>query len=268
MYYKPKNSENNDQIIINELNNIYTDKPSYGYRRKAIALREKGLQVNHKRILRLQKIAGLKAIYPSKKTSLRNKEHKVYPYLLRDLVIDRPNQVWQVDITYIRIRGGTTYLVCLIDVFSRKIMGWQLSNSLDTKPCLEALKQATSRYGIPEIVNSDQGSQFTSDDWTTMVLETLKSKISMDGVGRWADNIHIERLWRTVKYELIYLYSFESMNHLRSALANYIEFYNTRRYHSKLNYHAPDAVYRKKYIPTKQELFQSFLRPQEAFMKF
>jgi putative transposase len=267
MYYKPKNSKNNDQIIVAELHNIYNDNAFYGYRRKVIALRENGFIVNHKKVLRLQKVAGLRAIYPSKKTTIRNKENKVYPYLLRDLGIDRPNQVWQVDITYIRIRGGTVYLVCLIDVFSRKIMGWQLSISLDTTLCLEALEKATACYGVPEIINSDQGCQFTSALWTTTVKE-LGSEISMDGVGRWADNVHVERFWRTLKYEFVYLYSFDSIQHLRVTLRNYIEFYNKRRYHSKLNYHAPDAVYQKKYIPTKKELFLCFLQRQEAFINF
>ncbi len=161
MYYKPKPQKNNDAIIMNELREIYQETPSYGYRRMTVALRENGFLVNHKKVFMLLKIAGIQAIYPRKKTTIRNQGHKVFPYLLRGLLINRPNQVWQVDITYIKIRGGFVYLVCLIDVFSRKIMGWKLSISLDTALCIEAFNSAL-QHGIPEIVNSDQGCQFTS----------------------------------------------------------------------------------------------------------
>jgi putative transposase len=264
MYYKPKIQENNDAIVINELHEIYQETHSYGYRRMTIALRERGFLINHKRVRALQKIAGIQAIYPQKRTSIKNQAHKVFPYLLRDVVINRPNQVWQVDITYIKIRGGFVYLVCLIDVFSRKIMGWKLSTSLDTISCLDAFNDAL-KYGIPEIVNSDQGCQFTSEDWITSVQQH-GIKISMDGKGRWADNVYIERLWRTIKYEMVHLHSFDMVSQVRDALARYIMFYNTKRYHSKLNYHTPDAIFDKKVIPTKQELFASFtLKPVYQF---
>jgi len=257
MYYKPKSSKHNDAIIMNELREIYQDIPSYGYRRMTVALRERGFLVNHKKTARLQKIAGIQAIYPAKKTTINNPAHKLFPYLLRDLVINRPNQVWQVDITYIKIRGGFVYLVCLVDVFSRKIMGWKLSTFLDTASCLEAFNHALQN-GIPEIVNSDQGCQFTSEAWVVS-LQQHGIKISMDGKGRWADNVYIERLWRTIKYEMVYLHSFDTVDQVRIALANYITFYNTRRYHSKLNYHTPDVIFAKKVIPTKKELFASFV---------
>ena len=256
MYYKPKGQENNAMIIINELREIYQEIPSYGYRRMTVALREKGLLVNHKKVIALQKIAGIQAIYPRKNTSVKNQAHKVFPYLLRDLVIDHPNQVWQVDITYIKIRGGFVYLVCLVDVFSRKIMGWRLSTFLDTVSCLDAFSDALQN-GIPEIVNSDQGCQFTSEAWISAV-QKHGIKVSMDGKGRWADNVYIERLWRTIKYEMVYLHSFDSVAQVRAELAHYITFYNTRRYHSKLNYHTPEAIFAKRIIPTKQELFASF----------
>lgn len=256
MYYKPKQQNNNDAVIMNELRDIYHETPSYGYRRMTVALRERGFFINHKRVFVLQKLAGIQAIYPGKKTTVRNQAHKVFPYLLRDLVINRPNQVWQVDITYIKIRGGFVYLVCLVDVFSRKIMGWKLSNSLDTAPCLDALNSAL-QYGIPEIVNSDQGCQFTSDAWVA-AIQQRGIKVSMDGKGRWADNVYIERLWRTIKYEMVHLHSFDTVGQVRAELARYITFYNGRRYHSKLNYHSPDAIFAKKIIPTKQELFASF----------
>jgi len=256
MYYKPKGQENDAMIIINELREIYQETPSYGYRRMTVALREKGLLVNHKKVIALQKIAGIQAIYPRKNTTVKNQAHKVFPYLLRDLVIDHPNQVWQVDITYIKIRGGFVYLVCLVDVFSRKIMGWRLSTFLDTVSCLDAFSDALQN-GIPEIVNSDQGCQFTSEAWISAV-QKHGIKVSMDGKGRWADNVYIERLWRTIKYEMVYLHSFDSVAQVRAEPARYITFYNTQRYHSKLNYHTPEAIFAKRIIPTKQELFASF----------
>ena len=256
MYYKPKIQESDDAIIINELREIYQETPSYGYRRMTVALRERGFLVNHKKVFFLQTIAGIQAIYPQKKTTIRNQAHKIFPYLLRDLIIDRPNQVWQVDITYIKIRGGLVYLVCLIDVFSRKIMGWRLSTSLDTASCLGAFNDALQN-GVPEIVNSDQGCQFTSEAWVAAVQQH-GIKISMDGKGRWADNVYIERLWRTIKYEMVHLHSFDTVAQIRSELVRYITFYNTRRYHSKLNYQTPDAIFAKKVIPSKQELFASF----------
>jgi len=260
MYYKPRPRENNGAAIMNELREIYQETPSYGYRRMTVALRENGFPVNHKKVFVLLKKAGLQAIYPCKRTTIRNKQHKVFPYLLRELPINRPNQVWQVDITYIKIRGGFVYLVCLVDVFSRKIMGWKLSISLDTALCLEAFNSALQN-GVPEIVNSDQGCQFTSNLWVDS-LQKYGIQISMDGKGRWADNVYIERFWRTIKYELIHLYSFDTVQQLRNALASYIIFYNTRRYHSRLNYHTPNAIFAKKVIPSKQELFASFITSQ------
>lgn len=256
MYYKSKPQENNDAIVMNELREVYQEFSFYGYRRMTVALRERGFLVNHKKVFTLLKLAGIQAIYPGKKTTVRNSEHKIFPYLLRGLVINRPNQVWQVDITYIKIRGGFVYLICLIDVFSRKIVGWKLSTFLDTASCIEALNNALQN-GIPELINSDQGCQFTSNIWVS-ALQAHEIKISMDGKGRWADNVYVERLWRTIKYEMVHLHSFDTVLQVRSALARYINFYNTKRYHSKLNYHTPDAIFVKKFIPTKQELFASF----------
>ena len=260
MYYKPKPQENNDMVVINTMREVYQEVPSYGYRRMTVALRERGFVVNHKKVIALQRIANIQAIYPRKNTSIRNQAHKIFPYLLRDLVIDRPNQVWQVDITYIKIRGGFVYLVCLVDVFSRKIMGWRLSSFLDTTSCLDAFNNALQN-GTPEIVNSDQGCQFTSESWIA-AIQQQGIKISMDGKGRWADNIYIERLWRTIKYEMIYLHSFDTIAQIQAELTRYIIFYNSRRYHSKLNYHTPDVIFTKKTIPTKLELFASFALAQ------
>ena len=226
MYYKPKPQENNDMVVINTMREVYQEVPSYGYRRMTVALRERGFVVNHKKVIALQRIANIQAIYPRKNTSIRNQAHKIFPYLLRDLVIDRPNQVWQVDITYIKIRGGFVYLVCLVDVFSRKIMGWRLSSFLDTTSCLDAFNNALQN-GTPEIVNSDQGCQFTSESWIA-AIQQQGIKISMDGKGRWADNIYIERLWRTIKYEMIYLHSFDTIAQIQAELTRYIIFYNSK----------------------------------------
>lgn len=256
MYYKSKPIENNDAVILNEMRDIYQEYSFYGYRRMHIELRRKGFEINHKRVQALLSKAGIKATYPKKKTSIRNPQHKVYPYLLKSLSIDHPNQVWAVDITYIKIRNGFVYLVCFIDIFSRKIMGWNLSIFLDTQTCLDALKNAL-KVGIPEIINSDQGCQFTSTEWIDCLINQ-KIKISMDGKGRWVDNKYVERLWRTVKYESVFLHSFDTVEQARSVLSKFIEFYNNKRPHQSLNYHTPDDIFKLGIIPTKQELFASF----------
>ena len=248
--------QNDDSIVINEVREIYQQWPFYGYRRILVELRKLGFCVNHKRLQRLLVDAGIKAIYPGKKTTIRNHDHKVFPYLLRGLNIERPGQVYQVDITYIKIRHGFVYLVCLIDVFSRKIMGWALSTFLDTASCLEAFDQAL-KHGNPEIINSDQGCQFTSAAWIeSLTLNNIF--ISMDGKRRWADNVFIERLWRSIKYENVFLQSFDTVEQARKSLSDYINFYNQKRPHQALNYHTPDDVYTLGRIPTKQELFKSF----------
>lgn len=256
IYYKSKPIENNDAVILNEIRDIYQEYSFYGYRRMHIELRKKGFEINHKRVQALLSKVGIKATYPKKKTSIRNLQHKVYPYLLKSLSIDHPNQVWAIDITYIKIRNGFVYLVCLIDIFSRKIMGWNLSTFLDTQACLDALKNAL-KVGIPEIINSDQGCQFTSAEWVDCLINQ-EIKISMDGKGRWVDNKYVERLWRTVKYESVFLHSFDTVEQARSVLSKFIEFYNTKRPHQSLNYHVPDDVFKLGTIPTKQELFASF----------
>jgi putative transposase len=262
MYYKPKLQENDDVFIMNELRSQYQEHPCYGYRKMTVALRQVGIVVNHKKVQNLLKVAGLQAIHPTKRTTIRNMQHKVFPYLLRGMKIERPNQVWQVDITYIKIRGGFVYLICLIDVFSRKIMGWELSTGLDTAPCVEALFVAL-KYHMPGIINSDQGCQFTSEVWVK-ILQEHGILISMDGKGRWADNVFIERLWRTLKYELIFLHSFDTVDQVRKAIADYITFYNQQRFHQALNYHTPDAVFSMGVIPTKQELYASFFLHQSC----
>lgn len=257
MYYRSTTKKENDATIMDEIYKIYTTKPSFGYRKIHLFLRQRGHEINHKRVQRLLKGANIKAIYPGPRTSIKNQAHKVFPYLLKDLKIERPNQVWQVDITYLKLNTGFVYLICLIDVFSRRIMGWTLSTFLDTSPCCEALKNALRTSSKPEIINSDQGCQFTSDEWVNLLIQE-QILISMDGKGRWADNIYIERFWRTIKYECFHLQSFDSINALRFTLAEFIEFYNYQRPHQSLNYHTPNAVYTLGYVPTKKELFERF----------
>lgn len=202
------------------------------------------------------RVAGVQAIYAAPKTTVKNHEHEVYAYLLRDITICRPNQVWQVDITYIKIAHGFVYLVCLIDVYSRKIVGWNLSTYLDTQSCEQAMLNALL-CGKPEIVNSDQGCQFTSSSWINLVIKS-GARVSMDGKGRWADNVYIERLWKTIKYESVFLHSFDTVQQARDALSKYIKFYNEDRPHQALNYHTPSAIYESGIIPSKKTLFENF----------
>jgi putative transposase len=253
-YYKPAQKDDDRVMLMNEIREIYQGSPFFGYRKILVELRRKGYLINHKRLQKLLKLAGIQAIYPKKKTTIMNKNHKIYPYLLKGLKIEKPNQVWQVDITYIKIKQGFVYLVCLIDIFSRRIMGWALSIFLDTNLCLEALGNAIT-HDIPEIINSDQGCQFTSEGWINF-LNKNSIMISMDGKGRWIDNIYVERLWRSIKYENVYLHSFDTVFKAREAIARYIEFYNNRRPHQALNYHTPDEIFKLKTIPSKQFLFE------------
>lgn len=240
-YYKSVADNASDAILMNEMRDIYTRCPFYGYRRMHVALQAKGYVCNHKKTQRLMRCAGLIAIYPRKKTTIRNIAHKVYPYLLRGLQIVRPNHVWATDITYIKLRNGFGYLVCIIDIFSRKILGWAFSPFLDTQVCIDAF-EAARRKGKPEIINSDQGCQFTSNQWTKAMIQN-NIAISMDGKGRWADNVYIERFWRSIKYEAVYLHSFDTMAQARKTIGDYIAFYNNERPHQSLDYRTPHAVY-------------------------
>jgi len=208
-----------------------------------VYLRGKGYLINRKRVQRLMGILGLAGMAPGPNTSRAHPQNKIYPYLLRGVSVIRPNQVWSTDITYIRLTRGFVYLVAVIDWYSRKVLAWQLSNTLDSRFCVECLEQALSRYGAPDIFNTDQGCQFTSDAFTS-VLKLHKITISMDGRGRALDNIFVERLWRSVKHEDVYLRGYTDMPALQSGLANYFEFYNTERTHQSLNYSTPERVYK------------------------
>ena len=240
-YYTPsKESEYNLQLmkIIDE---IYTEFPFYGSRRMVVCLERMSLFVNRKRVQKLMRTMGLEAIYPKPKTSVRNKEHKVYPYLLRGFLIDSPNQVWSTDITYIPIQGGFMYLTAIIDWFSRYVISWRISNTMDCDFCVEALEDALET-GKPEIFNTDQGVQYTSKNFTGC-LESAGIKISMDGKGRALDNVFVERLWRSVKYENIYPKDYQTGEELYHGLDQYFTFYNSTRPHQSLDYKVPADVH-------------------------
>lgn len=241
LYYQPVCAQD-ESILANEIHELWLDMPYYGYRKITAELQRRGYEVNHKRILRIMQDMCIQAIYPKPKTSICRAEHKIYPYLLRDLKIDRPNHVWETDITYIKMREGFMYLVAVIDVFSRFLIEWSFSNTMDTHFCTEMLKQALQKGKTPIILNTDQGSQFTSEDWINQV-EQNGIQISMDGKGRWADNIFIERFWRTLKYEHVLLHGFETVNKARSSIKQFIDTYNYTRLHQSLGYKTPAEVY-------------------------
>lgn len=229
-------------------------RPFYGYRKIWRALLDMG--VTQKQVRRIMKRAGLRAIYPGKRTTVPVKEHKKYPYLLRGKKIWLPNQVWATDITYIRLSGGHVYLVAIIDLYSRKVLSWRLSNTLDAEFCVSALEEAIAVWGTPAIFNTDQGSQFTSDAFVG-VLKEHGIQISMDGKDRAIDNILVERFWRTLKYEDIYLNDYQNMADLKAGLKRYFEFYNSERYHQSLEYKTPDEMYASKFIEHNNGLEQA-----------
>ena len=207
-------------------------RSTYYYQRRGVSAEE----------LELMRRMDLTALYPKRNTSRRNQAHRVYPYLLGNLVIDRPNQVWAADVTYIPIAKGFLYLVAIIDWYSRKVLSWRLSNTMDADFCIEAVQEALSRYGQPEIFNTDQGSQFTSEAFTT-VLRDCGVQISMDGKGRWVDNVFVERLWRSLKYEEVYLKAYNTVAEARRSIGCYMTFFNSERRHQSLGRRTPDAVY-------------------------
>lgn len=231
-----------DIELCHLLDELYTAHPFYGTRRMVVALAKRGHVVNRKRVQRLMRSMGLAGIAPGPNTSQPSSEHKVYPYLLRGVSITRPNQVWSTDITYIRLPRGFVYLVAIIDWYSRKVLSWRLSNTMDAAFCVDALAEALQLYGAPEVFNSDQGSQFTSEAFTGL-LKQADVQISMDGRGRAFDNIFVERLWRTVKYEDVYLRGYSSLGELTVGLADYFQFYNAQRPHQSLGNQTPDEVY-------------------------
>lgn len=238
LYYQPKARPNEDRII-DKILDIYEANPIYGYRRMTASLRRHGIIINHKKVRKLMKMLNLKAIYPGPNTSARNHAEMVHPYLLKNLEINHFNQVWQTDISYIRVGNGFMYLTGIIDVYSRKALSYRISNSLSGTVCIDALEDAVSIYGCPEIINSDQGSQYTSDLWIKKVKE-LNIKISMTGNGRCNDNAYIERFWRTVKYEWLKLKFIPTVEKLKMELKDFIKWYNSQRPHQSIGYKTPD----------------------------
>ena len=241
MYYVAKAPSEDIVTMLNEIQEIYANRPFQGYRRVTLDLKDLGYTVNHKKVYRLMKELGLQALYPKKNLSKRNHAHKVYPYLLKDYPPEKPHDAWCVDITYIRTVTGFVYLVALIDVVSRCVMGYSISPFLDTESCLDALEMALRLGYKPKIINSDQGCQFTSQEWA-YALSLLQIKLSMDGKGRCLDNIPIERFWRTIKYEEVYLKTYESVKEAKEGLGAYIHWYNHGRRHSGIANHRPYEV--------------------------
>ena len=240
--------DESDLEIMARIDRIHLERPFLGSRRISDELRTDGLVVNRKRVQRSMRLMGICAIYPKKRTSAPNPAHRVFPYLLRGLKIDRPNQVWCSDITYIPMAQGFLYLVAIMDWHSRKVLSWRLSNSLDSTFCIQALEEALEAHGAPEIFNPDQGSQFTATDFTNVLLEA-GIKVSMDGKGRWMDNVFIERLWRSVKYEEVYLHAYENGSQARAGLGAYFDYYNTRRGHQGLGGATPNQVHSPQLFP-------------------
>ena len=241
-YYEEKPMDIHDVEVLNAIRDVWERHTFYGYRRITKELQSTGLIVNHKRVQRLMLAGGICAIYPGPNTSKRNHREAVYPYLLRNLQIERANEAWMVDITYLRLSGGFMYLVALL-IYSRYVVSWALSNTMETAFCMEALRSGL-KIAIPDIINSDQGSQFTSLEWINF-LQNQGIQISMTGKGRCLDNIYIERFWRSFKREEFYLNDYGNVRELRNAICSYIEFYNHRRWHQSLNYKRPADLYVK-----------------------
>jgi len=237
-------ANDNDLAVMRRLDELFTAWPFLGSRRLAQMLREEGFAINRKRVQRLMHKMGIAALGPKPRTSRPEPGHKIYPYLLRNLTIDRPNQVWAADITYIPIGRGNLYLVAIMDWASRAVLAFRLSNTMDVSFCVSALEEAIARFGKPDIFNTDQGSQFTSQAFTGR-LQSAGIKISMDGRGRWMDNVFIERLWRSLKHEDVYLKGYSDGREARAGIGEWIAFYNERRLHQALGYRAPMAMWRQ-----------------------
>jgi putative transposase len=241
-YYTARGESEFTLDLMRRIDRQYLEMPWYGSRQMARHLRRDGVSVGRNRVRRLMRLLGLQAIYQKPRTTIPNTEHRVYPYLLRDLVISRPNQVWCADITYIPMRRGFLYLVAVMDWHTRAVLSWRLSNTMESTFCVEALGEALSRYGPPEIFNTDQGSQFTSEEFTTVLIDA-GIRISMDGKGRWMDNVFIERLWRSLKYECVYLREFATGHDAQREIGVWLDYYNTKRPHSSLADKTPMEVY-------------------------
>jgi len=243
LYYEPAATSPEELALMRRIDELHLELPFYGSRKVSVALRAEGLEINRKHVQRLMRLMGLEAMVPKPNTSEPHPEHPVYPYLLRNLVISRPDHVWASDITYVPMKTGFVYLIAIMDWYSRRVLSWRLSNTLDSTFCVEALDEALTKSGNPEIFNTDQGSQFTADDFTR-VLRDRGIAISMDGKGRCLDNVFVERLWRSLKYEEVYLHVYDTVTEARAGIGRYLAFYSGARPHQALGYQTPDAFYR------------------------
>jgi len=228
---------------MREIDRLHLDRPFAGARMLRDMLRKRGYRVGRRHVATLMRLMGIEAIYCKKSTSTRNPEHRVFPYLLRNLSIEHPNHVWCADITYIPMRRGFVYLFAVLDWATRRVLAWRLSNSLTTDFCIDAVQEAVGKYGPPQIFNTDQGSQFTDKDFVALIQDEHGIALSMDGKGCWRDNVFIERFWRSIKYEEVYLRAYESVSEAKASIARYIAFYNEQRPHSSLDGRTPDEVY-------------------------
>lgn len=242
VYYAPRPLPQRDLRLMRRIDELHLELPFYGARKIVRELRKEGHAVGRRHVTTLMRRMGIEAIYRKPRTSIPAREAAIRPYLLGNLTIERPNQVWASDITYLPMAHGFMYLVAILDVFSRKVLAFRLSNTMTADFCVEALQDAMCKFGKPEIFNTDQGSQFTSEEWVKE-LDTAQVAVSMDGKGRWIDNVFIERLWRSVKYEEVYLHGYANGTEARAALSRYFSFYNARRSHQSLDYRTPDEVY-------------------------
>jgi putative transposase len=242
LYYTPVEPDAQELALMRQIDELHLKRPFFGSRMLTQTLKKQGRLINRKHVQRLMRLMGLESMAPKPKTSSPAHEHPVYPYLLRELPICRVNQVWAADITYIPMVRGFAYLMAIIDWYSRRVLAWRLSNTLETTFCVEALQEALSRFGGPEIFNTDQGAQFTADSFTR-VLRDCGIKISMDGKGRCIDNVFVERLWRSLKYEEVYLNPYDSMHEARQGINRYFNFFNYERPHQALGYQTPGSFY-------------------------
>ena len=248
LYYEPKGESAENLRFMAIIDKQFLETPWYGSRQMARHMQRNNYKCGRHRVRRLMRLMRLVPIYQEPNTSKKHPQHKIWPYLLRNVVIDRPNQVWCADITYIPMRRGFLYLVAIMDWYSRKVLAWRLSNTMDAVFCIEALKEALAKHGTPEIFNTDQGSQFTSGDWIE-VLSDAKIKISMDGKGRWVDNRMFERLWRSLKYECVYLHAFERGSEAKAGIGKWLAYYNAERPHSTHGILTSDEAYANKTEP-------------------
>ena len=242
LYYTPMPVSAADLALMRALDELHLKYPFLGARRLAQMLKRRGFEVGRRHVGTLMRLMGIEAIYRKKRTTSPAKGHKIYPYLLGGVSIERPNQTWAADITYLPMAQGFVYLVAILDLYSRKVLAFRVNNAMSADFCVEALEEALARYGTPEIFNTDPGSQFTDEDF----IEPLQARginVSMDGKGRWIDNVFVERLWRSVKYEDIYLHAYETPREVKAALARYFSFYNAARPHQSLEYRTPDELY-------------------------